>query len=301
MYLLAAVPISPAYFLGTLAALLLASRPGTAREWLWIGISVGTLVAWLQLPTSLAEQMVRASAAFFVGAFVVLTVVGIRSLITRSIAAVAIGSLATIGWFLALQFRFATVENELITQIWTAWRQFYADLPAAMPAAGDLLTESSATDRARFLATYLTVGATLFPATLALWALTGVRLAWGWYHRIARTPFLPTPGRFRDFRFNDQLVWLLIAALGAVLLGQTRPVNLVASNVLMFIGVLYTLRGAAVLRMSVLRASPMFVGLLFLMMLALFTVIPIGLMLLGLADTWVDFRQRMVPPTGVVT
>ena len=69
----------------------------------------------------------------------------------------------------------------------------------------------------------------------------------------------------------------------------------------MFMAVLYALRGAAVLRTAVLKASPMFIGLLFLMMLALFTVIPIGLALLGVADTWVDFRQRMVPPTGVVT
>ena len=301
MYLFAAVPASPAYFFCPLAALLLVARPRTAREWIWIAVAIGALAAWLQWPTSLAEQMVRASAAFFVGAFVALTIAGVRSLMTRSIVAVAIGSLATIGWFVVLHFRFSTVENELISQIWEVWRRVYADLPAAMPPAGDLLTDSTTTDRARQFATVLTAGAALFPAVLTLWALAGLRLALSWYHRIARTPFPPAPGRFRDFRFNDQLVWLLVVAVGTALLGRGRPVTLAATNVLMFVGALYALRGAAVVRMSVLKASPIFVGLLFLMMLPLFNVILIGLALLGVADTWVDFRQRMVPPSGVVT
>ena len=54
VYLFAAVPISPAFFLGPLAALLLASRPRTGREWFWIALPVVVLAAWLQLPTSLA-------------------------------------------------------------------------------------------------------------------------------------------------------------------------------------------------------------------------------------------------------
>ena len=81
--------------------------------------------------------------------------------------------------------------------------------------------------------------------------------------------------------------------------GVRSPVTLVGANLLTVVGVLYAARGAAVIRMSVLRASPIFVALLCLMMLALFMVIPIGLTLLGIADTWVDFRRRMAPPTGV--
>ena len=301
VYLLAAVPISPAFFLGPLAALLLASHPRTTREWLWIAISIGALAAWLRLPTSLAEQTVRASAAFFVGAFLALTLGRVRSLVGRSLAAVAIASLATVGWFVALHFRFVTMENELITQTWDAWRQLFADLPAAMPPASDLLIESTTTDRARQFATGLTIGVALFPAWLALFALSGVRLAWSWYQRIARTPLFPPAEQFRHFRFNDQMVWLLVAALAAALLGQARPVTLAATNVLTVVGALYALRGAAVLRMAVLKASPIFIGVLFLLMLALFSVIPVGWALLGIADTWIDFRRRMAPPSGVVT
>jgi Predicted membrane protein (DUF2232) len=244
---------------------------------------------------------VRASAAFFVGAFVAVTLGGVRSLIGRSMAAVAIAGIATTGWFVMLHFRFATLENELIVQTWDAWRQLLPSLPATMPPAGDLLTESGTTEQARQFATGLTVGVSLFPAFIALWALAGVRLAWGCYQRIAVAPFAPPAGQFRNFRFNDQLVWLLIASLGTALLGQTRPVTLAAGNVLLVIGALYAVRGTAVLRTSVLRASPIFIGLLFLMMLALVTVIPIGLALLGVADTWVDFRRRMAPPTGAAT
>jgi hypothetical protein len=301
VYLFAAVPVSPAFFLGPLGALLLASRPRTPREWFWIAIAIGVLAAWLGLPMSLAEQTVRASAAFFVGAFLAATLAGVRSLIARALAAVALAALATAGWFVALHFRFSTMESELIKQTWEAWRLFLPTLPATMPAAGDLLTESATTDQARQFATGLTVGVSLFPAWLALWALAGVRLAWSWYYRIARAPFPPAAGPFRDFRFNDQMVWVLVVALAAALLGQARPVTLTATNVLVVVGALYALRGTAVLRTSVLKASPMFIGLLFLMMLALFTVIPIGLALLGIADTWVDFRRRMAPPPGAVT
>ena len=301
VYLFAAVPISPAFFLGPLAALLLASRPRTRREWFWIALPVVVLAAWLQLPTSLAEQTVRASAVFFVGSFVAVTLAGMRTLIGRSIAAVTIAALATTAWFLALHFRFATVESELIAQTWEAWRNFYANLPADLPPPGDFFTEWSSADQARQFAAGLTAGATVFPAFLALWALAGVRLAWGWYHRIARTPFPPPAGQFRNFRFNDQLIWLLVGALAAALLGHVRPVVLAGTNVLLVIGVLYSLRGLAIMRMSVLRASPVFVGLLILMMLALVPVSPLILAMIGITDTWVDFRRRMAPPTGAAT
>ena len=299
MYLLTAVPVSPAYFLGPLGALLLVSHPRTPREWFWIAVSIATLAAWLQLPSSLAEHTVRASAAFFAGAFVALTLAGVRSLFTRAAAAVAIASLAMVGWYIAFHLRFATMENELITQTWTAWRQLLPDLPAVMPPAGDIIGEPAVTDRARQFATGLTVGVAFFPAWLAITALLGVRLAWSWYQRIARSPLLPPAKAFRDFRFNDHLVWLLVVSSAASLLAGSRPMSLAATNVLMVMGVLYALRGAAIIRTSMLRASPVFIGLLVLMMLALFTVIPVGLAMLGIADTWVDFRRRMAPPTGV--
>ena len=298
MYLIAAVTISPAFFLGPLGALLLVSRPRTLREWLWIAISIGALAAWLRLPTSLADHTARASAAFFVGAFVALTLVGIRSLFTRSVLAVIVAALAMIAWFAAFQLRFAALENELITRTWETWRLWLPDLPAAMPPGTDVFLEGAVPDRARQFASTLTIMAALFPAGLALNALLGVRLAWGWYQRIACTPIMPPAKPFRDFRFNDQMVWVVVVSLATLLISSSRPVTLVAANVLAVVGVLYAARGAAIIRTSLLRATPVFVGILVLMMLALFSVIPVVLTLLGIADTWVDFRRRMAPPSG---
>ena len=301
MFLIAAVQVSPPFFLGPLAALLLVSRPRTPREWFWIALTVGAIAAWLRLPDSLAETTVRASAAFFVGTFAALTLIGLRSLFTRSAIAVLVAALAMACWYIAFHLRYATLENELITQTWEAWRRVSTDLPAAMPPGVEIFGESAVTDRARQAATIITAGAAIYPATLAVTAFVGVRLAWSWYHSIARTPILPPAKPFREFRFNDQVIWLLVAAIGTLLIASTRSVTVGAGNVLTVLLVLYIARGTAIIRSSLLRASPMFIGILVLMMLALFTVIPIGLALLGIADTWVDFRRRMAPPPGAQT
>ncbi len=215
---------------------------------------------------------------------------------TRAIAAVVVAAIAMVAWYFAFHLRFATLENEIITRTWEAYRLIWTDLPAAMPPAADVLGEDAVVDRARQFALALRAGAALFPAGLALAALIGVRISWAWYQRIARTPLLPPARPFREFRFNDQLVWLLVASVAALLLSPSHGVTLAAGNVLAVVATLYAARGAAIVRMSLLRASPFFIGILLLIMFPLFTVVPIGLALLGVADTWLDFRRRMAPP-----
>src|SRR5207247_2402815 len=51
------------------------------------------------------------------------------------------------------------------------------------------------------------------PATLTLQSIAGLALAWQWHRRVARRPFGPGLGPFREFRFGDHWVWALVAAL----------------------------------------------------------------------------------------
>jgi hypothetical protein len=297
-FLLAAVQIGPVFFLGLLATLLLVSQPRTRREWFWIAICAAALVAWFGVPTSLADHTVRAAAVFFIGAFVGLTLVGVRSLFTRASVAVLIGAAAMVAWYLVFHLRFADLQNEIVTQTWEAWRKFVSDLPAAVPS-GNALDEGAVADRARQYALVATVAAFLFPAWLALIALGSARLAWSWYRRIARTPMLAPANPFREFRFNDHLIWLLVLLIAPFLLPVPQSVTLVAGNALVVVGLIYVLRGAAVASTSLQRASPFFIGILLLMMLPLFYIVFIGLAMLGIADTWLDFRRRMAPRSGV--
>jgi hypothetical protein len=274
------------------------SRPRTAREWLWIVVCGAALVAWFRTPTSLADHTVRASATFFIGAFLIATLVGVRSLFTRASIAVLFAAAAMIAWYAAYHLRFVDLQNEIISQTWEAWRTIVSGLPPAIPS-GDALAEGAVADKARQFASAITVMAFLFPGGLALAALAGVRLAWSWYQRIARTPILPDAAPFHEFRFNDHVVWLLVLVIALVIAPLPQWVTLVAGNALFVLGLIYVLRGAAIARTSLQRASPLFIGILLLIMLPFCWIYLAGLAMLGIADTWLDFRRRAAPASGV--
>lgn len=299
-FLIVAVPIFPVFFLGPLAVLLLVSRPRTPREWFWIAVSVGALVAWFRLPDSLSQQTVRAAAVLFIGAFVTLSLAGVRSLFTRAMLAAVLAALAIVGWFMAFRLSFATLQNDMIAQTWDAWHQIWTSLPATPPAAStEVLVVATPPDFAHQLALAVTSMATLSPALLALVALLGVWLASTWYHRIARTPITAPPPPLAEFRFNDQLVWLLVLSVALTLARTTRTIHLVTENLLVVVLAMYWLRGLAVIRTALWRASPLVIGILILIMFPMLAFVLVGLTLLGVADTWLDFRRRMAPPSGV--
>ena len=299
-FLIVVVPIFPVFFLGPLAALLLVSRPRTLREWLWIAVSVGALVAWLRLPDSLSQQTVRAAAALFIGGFVTLALAGVKPLFTRAMLAAVLAALAMVGWFMAFHLSFDELQNDIITQAWDAWHQVWTSLPATPPAAtSEVLVAGTPPDLAHQLALAATGLAALAPALLALVALLGVWLASTWYHRIARTPIAAPPPPLADFRFNDQLVWLLVLSVAVTLARSSRTAHLVTENVLLVVLAMYWLRGLAVIRVALRRASPLVIGILILIMFPMLAFVLVGLTVLGVADTWLDFRRRMAPASGV--
>jgi hypothetical protein len=130
----------------------------------------------------------------------------------------------------------------------------------------------------------------VFPATLALATLAALAVAWWLYVRMAHGDdqgLLP----LREFRFNDQLVWLFIGGL-LLSLVESEAVKRTGSNAIVFMGALYAMRGAAVVSFfgagqSALSAFMLLLGLVFVA-----PVMVVGALVIGLGDTWLDLRAR---------
>jgi uncharacterized protein YybS (DUF2232 family) len=139
--------------------------------------------------------------------------------------------------------------------------------------------------------------AQLTPGLLAIAGIAGLRLAWTWYHRLASRPWGAATAPFPAFRFNDQLVWGWVVALALSLLPVAAPWPLVGANLLLVWSVLYATRGLAVLLGLAGRIPRPVAGVLVLIAMFLLPFVLGGLTLLGLADTWLDFRRRLSTPT----
>ena len=138
--------------------------------------------------------------------------------------------------------------------------------------------------------------APFFPGVLALMLFAGLCLAALVAPRLAGRTLAPVPGRFDDFRFSDHLVWLVIVGLIGLLFAERTPVAGPAASLVTFGVGLYALRGSAVLATALRLAPRLFVVMLMVGAVFLLPFAVGGLALLGLADTWLDFRRRMAPP-----
>ncbi len=284
------------FFLGPLAALLLFSRPATAREWLWIAITGAAFAFTLAGKPTLAQQTVRAGVATFTGALVVATLAGVRSLFNRAVAAAGVATLITAGWFAAFRLSLDALRTDLATSAWNQYRAILPGLPAAPPVVGADISSVASADTATQLAGALQLAGRYFPALLFLSAMIGAWLAWIWYQRIARAPLGRPPRPFRDFTFNDHYIWAVVVAGAVALLAHTPTLQLASYNALVVLFVWYCARGLAIV-LTMLHAAPILLKVtLFVIGLV---VLPFGCVALGLADTWLDFRRRLPPHAGV--
>ncbi len=297
---------APFFFLAPTVVLLLLSGPRTVREWLWIGLGTTSIVLLLRLPSTLPEQTLRAAAAFFTGAYVVGALGGsIRSLLTRTLVAIGVAAVATVGWFLKLGLAFRDLEQVIITTTWQGWRTLFPsfglpEAPVAVHVEGITHSPGSgASELVRELSQATATIGELYPAMLATYALLGGWLAWSWYHRIAQRPIGTPPPRFRTFRFSDHFIWALVGFGGLVLLDLPRGAEVAVRNLLLLVVTLYAGRGLAVIRTAMLPAPRAFVVLLCLAAVPVLALVPLGCAVLGVADTWLDLRRRVPPPQGV--
>jgi hypothetical protein len=280
----------PLFVLGPLAGLLIASQPRTPREWAWIGVALLWIGLTIGEPGGLATQMLHAWALFVTGAFVVLMLSGRRALISGALLATVYGLGAATAWAWYLGSRWQDVQLAVAHTGWEFCRQLLAqsDLTAerldALRQYVDLLGDG------------VGVMAALFPGLLVLAALPGLALAWSWYHRLSSHP-MGRPGTpFAEFRFNDQLVWLVVITAAAFVLPLPPEAEGLLGNIAIVASGLYAARGLAVTWGS-LGSFPFLV--LGVMLLGLLFILPValgGFFALGLADTWVDFRRRF--PAG---
>jgi hypothetical protein len=283
-YLLLAPPV---FVFGPLAGLLLVSRPGTVREWVWMLGGVIWSVLWLQQVGGLGAQVARASAVLLSGTFLALTLWRPSNRPGRALTATLAAGAGLLIW---------------LQQLGIGWSQLVTgvdhDLSAYQTALGEQWRGAGASPELVQRATdAMHSAAQLFPGLLAIAGIAGLRLAWAWYHRLAARPLGAPPAPFRAFAFNDQLVWALVAALGLALVPVPEPWRLLGANLLLVLGTLYAARGLAVFLAQSGRVAGPLGGVLTVIAMFLLPFVVGGLTLLGLADTWLDFRRRLSTPT----
>ncbi len=274
---------------GPLAGLLLLSRPSTTREWVWLAGAAVWSAVWLQQSGGLASQFARAGAVLLTGTFLALTVWRPSGQFSRALTATVLAAAALVLWMWHLDVGWGEIQRAVENNLWAHNREMMmrvGEAARSRPGAEGLLAEMSSVVR--------TTGS-FYPALMTLAGLSGLRLAWRWYHRIAPHPVGPAPAPFSAFRFSDQLVWGWVVGLALCLLPPRTGVGaLMGSNLLLVWAVLYAARGLAVFSVGSGRVSPPIIATLSLVAMFLLPFVLAGLTLLGLADTWLDFRRRLV-------
>jgi hypothetical protein len=284
-YLLLAPPV---FLLGPLAGLLVLSRPSTVREWAWLAVTAVWLGAWLEPSGDVVEQLLRAAGVLVAGAFVAVSLGSRAPLFRRAVVALLIAAVALLVWGVALRLDWHEIQRVLVRDVARGFEELASQADDAGGGdTGALL---------RQMADGAPVWATLGPALLFLNALGGVLLGWSLYHRIATRPVGDPPAPFATFRFSDQVVWLPVAGLAMVLLPVPPPVHDVGGNLLLVAVALYAARGLAVVGAGAGRLPRVTTAFVTVVALFLLPFVVGGLTLLGLADTWLDFRRRPASP-----
>lgn len=175
---------------------------------------------------------------------------------------------------------------------------FHKDLAASWQAQEALLRQWTKGQSADLPRIGRWVGL-LFPA---YWALSGLFRIW-----VVRYAALVFAGRrqtglpwlrFVDLRLTDMFAWVLAAGLLFEAVSFER-VNIVGHNVLVFAGALYLLQGIAVIQ-SFFIAYKVSVFLIMLFYgIMLMTQVPLAFVaVIGFSDTWLEFRNRLRPPSA---
>ena len=284
--------------------MLAVTHPRGPREWIWFSATALLSLLWVLGSGGLADQAVNAMAVLMTGAFIAISAADRRTAFTRAAWSVLVASLAIVVWCAVWGIRWPDIEIALTRQWWAFCRNLaLAATFAEVSASGHAFIERMA-DAGRPLAR-------LFPGRLIVSGILGLVVAASWHERISGRPIGRAVERLSTFRFTDQLIWLVILGVAVLVVPEIRAFQSladrfavwevwlyaisslapVATNLLVVCGALYVARGAAVIR-RLLRPGPAIalaiVATMFLLPFAL-----AALAALGVADTWIDFRQKM--------
>jgi hypothetical protein len=278
----------PMFLFGPLAALLLVSRPTTTREWVWLMGALAWSALWLHQAGGLGAQFARAAAVLVSGSFLALTLWRPSNRMSQALAATGGAAVALAVWMYGLGLEWGQLREAVDAEL-GAFQRGMRSSWAALGASSEMTAQMSA------MADTVSI---LYPALLALSAIAGLRLAWAWYHRIADHPVGSPPAPFAAFGFSDQLVWGWVIGGVLTLLPEPAPLRLIGANLLLVWAALYGTRGLAIVAAGSARIPGSVRATLVLVSLVMLPFVLCGLTLLGLADTWLDFRRRMTPATG---
>lgn len=279
----------PVFLLGPLVGLLLLSKPGTFREWAWlVGLAAWSAV-WLWQSGGLGSQVARAGSVLLTGAFVTLTLWRPSRRFSRALVATGVAGAALAGWMWHFGIGWGTLRSAVGIEL-LPYRDALRTQWAERGTSKELLDQMSAV---------LDTMSMLYPALLVLAALGGLRLAWAWYHRISARPLGAPQAAFHSFEFSDQLVWGWVLGLALYVQPVSDVWRLAGANLMLVWAVLYGVRGLAVFATGAARVPAPVMAVLSLVAMFLLPFVAGGLTLLGLADTWLDFRRRLsTPATG---
>lgn len=175
---------------------------------------------------------------------------------------------------------------------WQVVSRIHADLwQARSIIAGRFGAESVIARLFQVADTAAHLTAFLYPSMLGLASLAGLGLAWLAFRRFNRLEGQPLD-RFREFRFRDELLWLAIIGLILVLAPFGQAAVRAGWNLLLFMGALYGLRGAAVFVALLRWPGPLGLAAGALFVVLLYPVVMAATILIGLSDTWLDLRVR---------
>jgi hypothetical protein len=269
-----------------LAALLLLARPASVREWLWLLAAAVWSIFWLQQPGGLPGQFARAGAVLITGTYFALTLWRPSARFSRVLVSTGLAAAAMLGWLRHLGVGWSELRRAVEQDLWSYNRELIMRLSQAGAEGGPPGLLDQMSSMVRTIADF-------YPALLTLTSLAGLSLAWAWHRRIARRPLGPPLPRFGAFEFNDQLVWGWVGGLALCLLPLPEGWRALGSNLLLVWAVLYAVRGLAVFRAGSRRVPTPVMATLTLVAMFLLPFVVGGLTLLGLADTWLDFRRRL--------
>ncbi len=264
-------------------SLLLLALPPRRPAFVGLGV-VLALVAFWGVRGEAFGLVERGWALLLGGWFVVLAVLRPEmTFLSRALAAVA-GSMATAAVVLVANGGWGYVD-------WAVSRHFHA-------AAATLASLWGAGAQAEPVAAALVDGiyraaelqAMLHPALLSLASVSALGVAWWAHRRLSGSEARPF-GPFREFRFRDDLVWLLIAGILLVVLPMGESALRTGANLIVFMGALYVLRGTAVL-LAITGLPGVGAALFGLLALMILPMVTLATAMVGLADTWIDLRAR---------
>lgn len=267
-----------------LAFMLVALQP---RNILLLVIAISILASTFFVAASGPLWWYARGWALVLSAWFVLTIVLLPNTptIMRSITAVA-GAAASVGaLFLLNGAGWFQLEWQVSGQLRTSAAEVVAFWNAQLkdkPWAADL---TSAIYR------FADFQAKTYPALIAIASLTGLALAWWLWRRLSVREEHPL-GALRDFKFNDELIWVVVLGAALIALPLHDAGTRAGLNLLTFMGALYALRGLAVI--VALFGSPTILGALFgvLLFLMLYPLMMATTLMVGLTDTWLDLRAR---------